>query len=92
MAVQQAWLDVPPRRRPAIPSRDLVAGVAMSVGLCALVLAIAASMEKEAPPPPEEPLTVSIGVLATSDPGTGGGGAPGRKGKPGKRRARKNAT
>lgn len=92
MAVQQAWLDVPPRRRPAIPSRDLAAGVAMSAGLCALVLVIAASIEKEPPPVPEEPLRVSIGVLATSNPGASGGGAPGRAGKPGKRRGRKNAA
>lgn len=92
MAMQQAWLDVPPRRRPAIPSRDLAAGVAMGVGLCAVVLAITAGMEQKAPPAPEEPLTVSIGVLATSNPGSGGGGAPGRAGKAGKRRGRKDAA
>lgn len=91
MAVQHAWLDVPLRRRPAIPLRDVAAGVAMSVGICALVLVLAASMEREPPPTPEEPLRVSIGVLATSDPGTRGGGAPGRAGKAGKRRGRKSA-
>lgn len=93
MVMQQAWLDVPPRRRPAIPSRDLAAGVAMGVGLCAVVLAITAGMEQEAPPLPEEPLTVSIGVLASTDARAGGsGGAPGRAGKAGKRSGRKKTA
>lgn len=88
----RAFLDVPPRRRPSIPARDLAAGVAMGVGLCAVVLAITAAMESKPPPTPDEPLTVSIGVMATSEPGSGGGGAPGRAGKAGKRRGRKGAT
>lgn len=98
MAVQQAltapkaFLDAPPRRRPSIPARDLAAGVALGVGLCAVVLAITAAMEREPPPVPDEPLTVSIGVLATSQPGAGGSGAPGRAGKAGKRRSRKDAA
>lgn len=88
----RTFLDVPPRRRPSIPARDLAAGVAMGMGLCAVVLAITAAMESKPPPTPDEPLTVSIGVMATSEPGSGGGGAPGRAGKAGKRRGRKGAT
>lgn len=88
----RAFLDVPPRRRPSIPARDLAAGVAMGVGLCVVVLAITAAMEREPPPVPDEPMTVSIGVMATSVPGSGGGGAPGRAGKAGKRRGRKSAA
>ncbi len=87
--MQQAWLDVPPRRRPGLPWRDLGIGVAMGVGLCAVAMAIVAGMELAPPPAAEEPLTVSIGVLAKSgEPGAGSGGSGG-SGKPGKRRERK---
>jgi hypothetical protein len=88
--MQQAWLDVPPRRRPAIPRRDLGIGVAMGVGLCAVAMAIVAGMELAPPPAADEPLTVSIGVLAKSgEPGAGRSGGSGRAKQPGKRRGRK---
>ena len=92
-AVRQAWLDVPPRRRASIPARDLGAGLGIGVGLCVLLLAIAAGMDDDTPPRPEEPLTVSIGVLASTDArAAGSAGAPGRGGKPGRRRGRKDAA
>lgn len=89
-ATEQAWLDVPPRRRLAIPSRDLAVGVAMGVALCGLVLALAAGMETTPAPVREEPLTVSIGVLAASEAPSGGGS--GRAGKASKRRSGKKGA
>lgn len=85
-----AWLDAPPRRRLRIPSRDLALGVAMGVGLCALALGLAASMELE-PPAPEEPVTISVGVLGLDAP-TGGRGGARREGSPGRPRARPRAA
>lgn len=89
MAMQHAWLDVPPRRRQALSSRDLAIGVAIGVGLCMVALLMAASMRLTPQPVAEEPLTVSIGVLARSEPGAGGSGESKPAGKPGKRRGRK---
>jgi hypothetical protein len=79
VATQLTWLDVPPRRRVAIPPRDLAIGVGLGVGLCVVAMVLAASMEPTPPPAPDEPLKVSIGVLATSDPGPGGGGGGGSR-------------
>lgn len=88
----RAWLDVPPRRRAELPSRDLAIGVGLGLGLCVVGMMLAASMEPPPPPPPEPPIQVSIGVLA-SDPGpSGGGGGSKRAGKAGKRRPRKDAA
>jgi hypothetical protein len=90
--VTQAWLDVPPRRRVAIPAGDLAIGVGLGLALCMVGMVLAASLKPPPPPPLDVPLRVSIGVLATGDPGPSGGGEPKRAGKPGKRRARKDAA
>lgn len=89
--VTQVWLDVPPRRRAAIPAGDLAIGVGLGLALCVVGMVLATSLKPPPPPPPDPPLRVSIGVLATGDPGPSGGGSK-RAGKAGKRRARKDAA
>ena len=92
MAMQEVWLDVPPRRRQALSWRDVGIGVAVGVGLCALAMVMAASMRLTPQPVAEQPLTVSVGVMARSEPraGSGGGGSK-AAGKAGKRRGRKGS-
>lgn len=78
------WLDAAPRRRLAIPSRDLGAGIAVGLGMCVISGVMAASMSlTPTPTPPPPPVTVSIGVLPSA-PTPSVGGEPGRAGKPGK--------